>query len=71
MADCECMPTCLFFNDKMAETPATADMLKQRFCLGDKNGCARYMVRSALGKDKVPSELYPNQKEKALHLIGK
>ena len=70
MADCECMPACLFFNDKMANTPATADMLKKRFCMGDKNECARYMVRSALGKEKVPVDLYPNQKEKALHLIG-
>ena len=71
MADCEHIAGCLFFNDKMADKPATADMLKQRFCLGDKSGCARYMVRTALGKENVPVDMYPNQKEKALILIGK
>ena len=70
MTDCEYIPTCLFFNDKMADKPATADMLKQRYCTGDKSGCARYMVRTAIGKEKVPVDLYPNQKEKALNLIG-
>jgi hypothetical protein len=65
------MSACLFFNDKMGDKPATAEMLKQRYCFRDKNGCARYMVRSALGKDNVPADLYPNQKDKALLLIGK
>ncbi|MCE1251925.1 MAG: hypothetical protein LWX83_00075 [Anaerolineae bacterium] len=69
MAECECLSGCIFFNDKMADKPATSEMLKRRYCLGDSRECARFMVRASLGKDKVPGNLYPNQKDKALELI--
>lgn len=70
MAECECLSTCLFFNDKMADKPATSEMLKRRYCLGDNSGCARFIVRQALGANKVPTNLYPNQKDKALEIIN-
>lgn len=70
MATCECLPRCPFFNDQMADIPATAELLKHRYCLSDYNTCARYMVFKALGREKVPSNLFPNHSDKAKALIA-
>ncbi len=69
MADCECLTGCAFFNDKMAESPATASMMKKRYCLGDNSQCARHMVKEALGAPMVPGDLYPAQVDIALEFI--
>lgn len=69
MADCECLPGCVFFNDKMADKPSTTEMMKKRYCKGDNAGCARYVVKVALGTNRVPSDLYPNQLDKARELV--
>ena len=58
------------FNDKMADTPVTAQSMKNRYCLGDNSICARYLVFSKLGKGRVPANLFPNQMDKAIRLIG-
>ncbi|MCB9134642.1 MAG: hypothetical protein H6636_04395 [Anaerolineales bacterium] len=68
MNECECLKTCLFFNDKMADVPATAKMMKNRYCLGDKKSCARYMVKSS--SKRVPDDLYPNMADRAKALIA-
>lgn len=34
MADCATTPNCLFFNDKMAHMPSTAEMMKREYCRG-------------------------------------
>lgn len=70
MAECVCVPTCPFFNDKMQNMPSIAGMMKKRYCLGDSSGCARFMVREKLGKDKVPSDLFPSQVERAKLVIA-
>ena len=70
MADCECLATCPFFNDKMANKPGTAAMFKQKYCLGDNTDCARHMVLKKLGKPNVPADLFPNQKDLAERLIA-
>ena len=64
MAECECLPKCPFFNDRMATKPATAQLMKRQYCLEDNSQCARYMVRKAQGADLVPSDLYPTQIER-------
>jgi hypothetical protein len=69
MAECVCLPKCIFFNDKMAGMPTTAQRMKQKFCTGNSSDCARYMVFEKLGRDKVPGDLFPHQKERALELI--
>ncbi len=70
MATCECLKSCPFFNDQMADAPTTADRLKKHFCLGDNNECARYLVYKALGKQKVPANLFPHNLEKALSILS-
>jgi hypothetical protein len=69
MAECESLAKCPFFNDRMAEMPAMAAMLKKRYCLGDKSNCARWAVRRALGPEAVPADLIPNQMDRAEILI--
>ncbi|MGC1412745.1 MAG: hypothetical protein WA864_27830 [Acetobacteraceae bacterium] len=69
MPACECLPKCIFFHDWMPNKPASAELLKKRFCLGDNKMCARYQVRAALGPDGVPADLFPNQAEKVSALL--
>lgn len=66
--NCPSLAGCPFFNGRM---PAVEAAQKNQFCLGDNSSCARFMVAKALGKDNVPSRLYPHQKEKAEELIAK
>ncbi|WP_276570275.1 methyl-accepting chemotaxis protein [Thiocystis minor] len=68
--DCESLAACPFFNGKMKGNVATVAMMKQRYCRGDKTACARYAVSKALGKEKVPTDLYPNQSARAKSLIA-
>ncbi len=70
MADCECLAGCAFFNDRMTDMPATANLYKKQFCQGNNEGCARHMVFRTLGKEKVPSDLYPNDADRARQIIG-
>ena len=69
MPDCEMIAKCIFFNDKMADKPGTAAMMKQKYCQGDNSGCARHMVCKSLGRERVPSDLYPIQVDRAKALI--
>ena len=70
MVECELLGSCIFFNDKMADMPATAEMMKNRLCRGNKLECARYMVYQQLGRPKVPLDLYPNDVEGAKLIIS-
>ncbi len=70
MPQCEMIAKCIFFNDKMADKPGTAEMMKTKYCKGQFSECARYLVCKALGRDKVPADLYPIQKDRAHALIG-
>ena len=70
MAECVCLPKCVFFNDKMADMPTTAERMKQRFCLGSNVECARFMVFTALGREHVPADLFPHNIDRAQTLIA-
>ncbi len=70
MPDCENLARCPFFNDKMANMPSMSEMMKQKFCRGDKTLCARYLVCGALGKERVPADLFPNMTDRARQLIA-
>ena len=71
MADCELLKGCLFFNDKMSEVSGMGSIYKKEYCLGDNANCARYMVAEKLGREKVPTTLYPNMFDKANQMISK
>ncbi|MBN2081151.1 hypothetical protein JW859_02970 [bacterium] len=64
MAECECLAKCPFFNDKMQGMDGTATMVKRRYCLDNYENCARYIVFKQLGREKVPADLFPIQKDR-------
>lgn len=70
MATCEKLSVCPFFNDKMTGFPGTAASIKQSYCQKDNSNCARFMVLKALGKSKVPADLFPNQQDRAKKIIA-
>ena len=70
MADCKLLSGCIFFNDKMSNKPGTAEIFKKKYCKGDNSECARFMVFKALGRQKVPSNLYPNQIDRVQEIIA-
>ena len=65
MAECECLAGCPFYNDKMDSEQGIGAMYKKKYCLGNNTSCARYMVFKKLGREKVPSNLYPNMVDRA------
>lgn len=70
MAQCECLQTCIFFNDRMANMPAMAGIMKKKYCQTDNSGCARFMVLKAKGRSAVPGDLSPSQTDRAREIIG-
>jgi hypothetical protein len=70
MADCECLPGCPFFNDQMAEMPSMSDIIKARYCKGSNVNCARHMIFRTLGRENVPTDLYPSPVERAEELLA-
>ena len=70
MADCSCLPKCPFFNDKMPDMPAAAEQIKKRYCKGDNSECARFMVFSKLGREKVPGDLFPRHVDRAKQILS-
>ncbi len=68
MSDCECVPCCPFFNDKMTKMPTIAGFFKKQLCRGDFTACARYMIFRA--KKPMPDDLYPDQVERAKGLLA-
>ncbi len=40
-------------------------MYKKKYCKNDNTSCARYMVVKALGREKIPANLFPNMIDKA------
>lgn len=69
MANCECLKGCPFFNGAMKDLKGLGEIYKNKYCLDDNSKCARYMVSKKLGKAGVPSDLYPNQYDKAMKIM--
>lgn len=70
MSECTLISGCIFFNDKMANRPATAEILKDKYCKGDFDECARMIIVKALGRAKVPADLFPNQTTRVQEIIN-
>ena len=70
MAECEFIDSCPFFQGKLAEKAVEVEELKEKYCRTNNLHCARYMVATAVGKDKVPPDLYPNETDVAYKIIA-
>ena len=71
MAMCEKFEKCPFYNDKMPCDTGLGAMYKQKYCEGDKNKCARYIVSTTCGPQFVDNNLYPNMQDKAIEIRKK
>lgn len=71
MADCKLLGGCIFFNDKMPMETGLGALFKKSYCQGDFQKCARFRVAEALGRERVPTDLYPNMFVEAETLITK
>ena len=70
MAHCPLMSICPFFNDMMGNMPAMSEAMKKKFCQQIFTECARYITCTALGRDKVPKDMFPNEPERAKEMIA-
>jgi len=61
MITCELSSTCIFFNDMMPDMPAVSEYLKEKYCHGNFEPCARYQIYLEFGREKVPVGLFPNE----------
>lgn len=69
MADCEIIKSCPFALGALESRP-DQDKLTAEYCKSNNLHCARYMVYSTAGEDKVPADLYPDEKNKAYLVIA-
>lgn len=67
---CELLEHCSFFIHEMT-IESIAHRFKERYCRSCKEACAIYMIYSSCGLDAVPSDLYPNEYDRALDILSK
>lgn len=70
MNECEFINKCPFFLGKLAEKPVETEELKEKYCRKNNLNCARYMVAQAAGPEKIPADLYPDEKIVAYGIIA-
>ena len=70
MSECELLEKCPFFKGELAEKPVEIEELKSKYCKTNNLNCARYMIAQAAGKDKMPENLYPDEKAIAYQIIA-
>ena len=70
MQECELIDKCPFYNNQLKGDIDQIDNMKEIYCRKNNLNCARYMVLIALGKESMPEELFPHQKERAYQIIS-
>jgi len=71
MAKCAYLDTCPFFQDQLDDMPALARVFKEQYCRDDFENCARYMLKSTLGPELMPTNMWPNKIDEAKELIAR
>jgi len=66
MCYCKFLRECPFFTGRMDNSKGIGALYKKRFCLDKSSSCARYMIAEKLGKESVPANLYPHQKDRVI-----
>lgn len=70
MGECEFINTCPFFNDELEGRETDIEKLKNDYCRTNSLHCARYIVAITLGKERMPPNLYPDEKDRAYMIIA-
>ncbi len=64
MDQCEFIDTCFYAKN------SSDSVLKESYCDSNSLHCARFMVIQALGEDKAPNDLMPDEKMKAYGILA-
>lgn len=67
--ECENLKGCPIYTGRMKIDDALANMYKKNYCEKDKYKCARYMVKTKVGKSFVASDLLPDMIDRAEKII--
>lgn len=70
MGTCEKLSKCPFYQGQMDINSGLGNMYRKKYCEGDKNTCARYIVATQLEPDYVTNHLYPNMNDMAEKLLA-
>ena len=70
MACCERAERCAFYRDELATMPMISYIYKDYYCRGDITACAIRMLAAAVGDQRLPPDLFPNQTIRARRLIA-
>lgn len=70
MAECEFIIKCPFFNDELSGKTDEVDEMKEKYCKNNNLNCSRYMVVNSIGKEFMPPNLYPHEKQRAYLAIA-
>ena len=70
MSTCERLEACPFYKGKLVVENDLAEVLKAKYCLCNKENCARYKVLNELGPDYVDDLLFPHMMSKAYLIIA-
>lgn len=70
MEMCEYLESCPFYLGTMSRRSDNIESLKQEYCRKSPLRCARHMIIEALGEERVPEELFPDEKMTAYGLIA-
>lgn len=68
MAECKRLAKCVFFSEQMRYMPISANALKEIYCHGDSNSCARYLLASQ--GIPLPADLFPNDRKRAQEILA-
>ena len=69
--NCEYLAGCLFYQEKMPMDKGLGSVYRKNYCETDHSKCARYLVVQAIGREHVPTDLYPNMYQRAEQIIAK
>jgi len=50
--------------------PVLSGLYKEHYCKGHNIDCARHLVLVRCGREAVPKDLYPHQKERSLRYMA-
>jgi len=70
MQECELLDGCPFYNNQLKGDKEQIEAMKEKYCRKNNLNCASYMVLMALGKESMPEDLFPHQKERAYLIIS-
>jgi len=70
MGECEFINSCPFFNGELEGRDADIEKLKTEYCRTNSLHCARYIIAITLGKESIPPDLYPDEKDRAYKIIA-